>query len=46
MQTGRTGEPWLGDFTNKYYTAAASAIENVWNKKPMFIKEGGLFLFS
>lgn len=46
MQVGRVGEPWLGDYENRYYKAAADSIEKVWEKKPIFIKEGGNFSYG
>jgi len=32
---------WLSNPKNKYYQAAAKAIELTWGMKPMYIREGG-----
>ncbi|EWC46418.1 hypothetical protein DRE_04361 [Drechslerella stenobrocha 248] len=34
-------EWWLGDPENKAFRTLAKAVEEVWQKKPLFIREGG-----
>ncbi|KAI7864320.1 hypothetical protein BDF14DRAFT_1835199 [Spinellus fusiger] len=34
-------EHWLGDPQNKYFKAVEKAIEEEWNVKPLYIREGG-----
>jgi di- and tripeptidase len=41
VKTLHTGDWWLGDRKNKYYRAAAKAIEEIWNAKPINVREGG-----
>lgn len=34
-------EYWLGDLCSKYFRAVETVIENEWNMKPLYIREGG-----
>jgi di- and tripeptidase len=36
-----TGEWWVGDPSNYLFKAADAAIQEVWNQKPMYTREGG-----
>eukprot|EP01119_Soliformovum_irregulare_P011435 TRINITY_DN2859_c0_g1_i1.p1 TRINITY_DN2859_c0_g1~~TRINITY_DN2859_c0_g1_i1.p1 ORF type:complete len:1228 (-),score=417.22 TRINITY_DN2859_c0_g1_i1:56-3739(-) len=41
LETLRTGEWWLGDYNNQYYSAAAAAIKSEWGCDPGYAREGG-----
>ncbi len=39
--SGFSGDWWLGDPSNYLFVAADNAIQEVWNQKPMYTREGG-----
>lgn len=41
VRVTHSSEPWVGNPQNRAFKVLASAVQDVWGQKPLFIREGG-----